>query len=100
MGPQRKTGTPMRRLRKRAWEKMLRREYVRDRGRSDRCWDAKTNDGRAALRNGLRRGYEVCLAELRRMMNTRLWGVTKQERVQTKWEPTPLVRARRGLTTR
>ncbi len=84
---------------RRKWQKALRREYVRDRGRHDRIWDGATSPGRVVMRNMLRTGFDGCLRELRRSMNTRMWGMTEAERVQTDWIPTPAVKgrmARRG----
>ena len=58
----------------------LRREYRRERGRHDRCWDS-VMVGRAALRNAKRRAFDAAGRELSRAMGLALWGQPQRAKV-------------------
>lgn len=81
----------MRRVRKRYFAKALRREYVRERGRSDRCWD-DVYIGRRAVMNAMRIEFGAAALAMRRTMNLRLWGAPEPE---MQYVPPPGSRTRR-----
>lgn len=82
----------VKRATKKRWRKALRREYVRERGRHDRCWDS-VNYGIRAFRNAMRREMRVAELAFRRSMQAHLFGPPSLSPVE--WQPTPRVLAKR-----
>lgn len=85
----------MKRVSNRRWMKALRREYVRERGRHDRCWDT-VNYGKRGLRNAMRREMRGAMLALRRDLVLHMYRCPMDPLPIVEWPLTPRVAARRA----